>query len=269
MESELIVAPPDPRLRPHVVDYMGYVERTGRPVRRREIPLDHVSLILELGPPLLVFDAADPDGPSRPATTFVAGLHDSFALWGHDGEMWGVEVRFTPLGAHTFFRLAMHELANGVVSLEDVLGAEARRLAERLAEAPTWNARFALLDAAIAARVADARPVSPSIAWAWRRLVDTSGTAPVGALASELGCSRRHLATGFREQVGLPPKTVARILRFRRAVELLQGSEPGRWAEIAHRCGYYDQAHFNRDFKQLAGHTPTEFLSSPETLPVL
>ena len=97
----------------------------------------------------------------------------------------------------------------------------------------------------------DAPPVAPELEWAWRRLMETGGGVPVGALAQELGRSRRHLAASFREQIGMPPKALARLLRFERAVERLRGGAD--LAELALDCGYYDQAHFNRDFRQFAG----------------
>jgi AraC-like DNA-binding protein len=91
----------------------------------------------------------------------------------------------------------------------------------------------------------------------------------VSELAEELRCSRRHLTARFSEQVGLPPKTLARLLRFGRAARLLgtgpsshkrggAASAPPSFTEIALQCGYYDQAHLNRDYRQFAGLTPTE-----------
>jgi AraC-like DNA-binding protein len=62
--------------------------------------------------------------------------------------------------------------------------------------------------------------------------------------------------------VGLAPKTVARVLHFRRAVNLLRSAQTTRWVDIAHECGYYDQSHFNRDFRDLAGTSPGEFVAS-------
>jgi AraC-like DNA-binding protein len=155
----------------------------------------------------------------------------------------------------------MHTLARRVVELDDVLGPEAERLAERLHDAASWPLRFRILDDAIHRRLAAAPDPSPGVTWAYRRVLDTHGRVRIGALASELGWSRKRLAARFREEVGLPAKSLARIVRFRRAVGFLEHDEERSLAEIALDCGYFDQAHLNRDFRALAGSTPTEFLA--------
>jgi AraC-like DNA-binding protein len=249
----------DPRLRGHVRSYIGYVEVTPRPLARREVPGADITLIISLGPAIEVFDAERRGGRF---TSFVTGLWDGPAVTEHAGYQHGIEVNLTPLGAHRLLGLPMHELANAVVALDDVLGAEVALLAERLYDAPGWAARFDLLDAALAQRLADARPASAGVVWAWGRLRATHGAVSVAALTGELGWSRRHLGAQFREQIGLPPKLLARILRFDRVVALLRQEDPQRWAEVAYDCGYYDQSHFNRDFRQFAGATPSAFLAS-------
>jgi AraC-like DNA-binding protein len=253
---ELVSDAPHPALRRHVRRYCGYRERTIHPVRRRELPGADVTLIVSLGPELRLLEP-------RPAThtSFVAGLDDRFAVTEHDGEAAGVEVTLTPLAAHRFFKVPMHTLARRVVELDDVLGPEADRLAERLHDAPTWPARFRILDDAILGRIGDAPEPSPGVAWAYHQLLATAGCIRIGALASELGWSRKRLAVRFREEVGLPAKSLARILRFRRALGLLERNENRSLGEIALDCGYFDQAHLNRDFRSFAGSTPTELLA--------
>ena len=81
----------------------------------------------------------------------------------------------------------------------------------------------------------------------------------MGTLAERAGRSRRHLTARFREHVGLAPKTVARIIRFDRAVGLLQKGSGLSFVELAQECGYFDQAHLIRDFHEFAGTTPREF----------
>jgi AraC-like DNA-binding protein len=253
---EIVPAAPHPTLRRHVRRYCGYGERTTHPVRRRELPGGDVTMIVSLGPELRLLEP-------RPAThtSFVAGLDDRSAVTEHDGEAAGLEVALTPLAARLFFRVPMHTLARRVVELDDVLGREADRPAERLHDAPTWPARFQILDDTIQGRIADAPEPSPGVDWAYRRLLATAGRVRIQALASELGWSRKRLATRFREEVGLPAKSLARVLRFRRAVRLLEHERDRSLAEIALDCGYFDQAHLNRDFRALGGSTPTELLA--------
>jgi len=257
---EIAFRPPPPELRAVVQHYVGWFEQTPRPFRRRELPIGAVPVIVSFGDPFLLTDADS--GRSDRRVSFVAGMHDRWSVVEHAGRSHGVEIYFTPLGARRVLGLPLRELTNLEVELEDVLGVTfTRELVERLATAPGWAERFALLDATIAVKLAEAPVPTPLVGWAWRRLRESDGRLAIGALAAEIGCSRRHLVAQFHEQLGLPPKTLARVLRFNRAVELLQRDDGSRFGEIALDCGYYDQAHLNRDFRAFAGDAPTAFLA--------
>ncbi len=131
-------------------------------------------------------------------------------------------------------------------------------------EIGTWRERFDLVEGVLGARLQAAEPPPPDVEWAWRRLVASRGRLRVADLAAELGCSRKHLAARFREHVGLPPKLVARMLRFRHASDLLSASRTSP-AELAATCGYYDESHLDRDFRDFAGTTPTIYRSERVT----
>lgn len=254
---------PIPELRGVVQHYVGWHEWTPTPLRRRQMPIGAIPVILSFGLPFALLDPHDPErGRRRRRVSFVAGIHDEYAIVEHDGLSHGVEIYFTPLGARRVLGLPLRELTNQCVPFEDVLGEPtARELVEQLALAPDWPARFALLDTTICTRLREAREPAPALSWAWRRLEGSGGRLTVGALAQELGCSRRHLVAQMHEQLGLPPKAFARILRFNRAVELLGRDDGARLGEIALDCGYYDQAHLNRDFRAFAGDPPSAFLA--------
>jgi AraC-like DNA-binding protein len=232
---------------PGVVGYTGFSERTDGPLARREPPAGCVHLILSFGPRIRLL----PDDATR--RSFVVGMADRVGFYSHDGEQDGVEIRLTPPAARRLLDLPLGELTNEVVEVEDVH-------AERLNELPDWPARFAALDAALARRLADAPPIKPELEHAWRRLATSHGSARVADLAQETGYSRRHLTARFREELGLPPKALARVLRFEQARRALEAGEP--LADVAYATGYYDQAHLNRDFRDLAGITPTGLLAS-------
>jgi AraC-like DNA-binding protein len=250
-----------PRLGGFVREYTGYTESSAAPLCRQEVPSADVTLILSPSSELRLPDTRGATGRAARHTSFVAGLHDRYALVEHGGFQEGVEVRLTPLGARAVFGLPMHELTNRVIELDHLLGREAEELVERMWERRGWEERFEFLDAAIAARAARAREHSPGVAWAWGRLRATHGRARVRALADELGWSHRRLIARFREQVGMPPKAIGRILRFDRVARLLLDVETPRLAEVAYDCGYYDQAHLNRDFRDFAGTTPGDYLA--------
>jgi AraC-like DNA-binding protein len=256
VEDEFVERDAAPGLRRHIRRYVGYAEWTGAPTRQREPPSTGVVLIVGLGPELRLVDPAHPERPPARLGSFVGGPDDRCAVIEHDGELRGVQVDLTPLAARMIFGVPMHELAHRVVSLEDVLGLEARRLEQRLFDAPTWNERFGLIETALAARLGAAEPPPPDVEWAWRRLRDTRGRIRIEALAAELGCSRKHLAARFRDHVGLPPKLFARVHRFSHAAEMLLSSSRATAAEVAFACGYFDQAHMYRDFRAFAGTTP-------------
>jgi len=255
---EMVQAAPDPRLRGYVLSYCSYNEETASFTRRRELPSERVVLIVNLGEPIRVSAPGHSDWSTQ-AEGFIAGMHDTYALTETGGSQAGVQVDLTPIGAHLLFWLPMHQLAQRVVTLEDLFGRGGALLREAVAEADGWAGRFRVIDEFLLARLDEARSPVPSVTRALGRLHESGGTVPVGAIAAEIGCSPRHLITRFREQVGVTPKLLARILRFERAVSLVDSRTEMSWAEIAQVCGYYDQAHLIRDFHQFAGCPPGEF----------
>ena len=250
---EMINRAPPPELRPHLLGYVGYREWTPAPFRRLEVPSGEVHVIISLGPEVRV---------PAPVSSFVAAPHTEHVIVESGGEQHCVELRLTPIGTHMLLGIPMHELADRVTPIEAVLGREGAELPERLATAPGWDARFAALDRLLGRRLAEARTPAAGVEHAWWRLVGTHGATPVERLAEEIGWSRRHLFARFREHTGLPPKVFARILRFQRAAALMARPDGPSLCEIALDCGYYDQAHLNRDFRAFSGRTPTELMAA-------
>ncbi|HEU4394380.1 MAG TPA: helix-turn-helix domain-containing protein [Planctomycetota bacterium] len=171
-------------------------------------------------------------------------------------------VRFRPEGAAAILGVPAGEITARSLALDDLWGADGRRLEERVGSARDAGARLAAAASGLVARARVARRPERS-----RAAVDlcrrTRGTASVDDLARAAGVSGRHLERLFRDEVGLPPKTLSRILRFRAALTLLKRGAPGGPAGVAIDLGYADQAHLHRDFREFAGAPPGAFLRRP------
>lgn len=261
------VARPSAGVRPWVGRYVGYRMQGFPPGLHTGMPSHLLTFVISLGDPVEIVGM--PGGRQAPRATqaFVAGLHAGPATIAHDGNQYGLSVDLTPLGARAVFGVPGGELASHVVDLDDLLGRTARTLPDRLAHLPTWKERFSVLDEvltrAIAGRAERVVDPPPEVAHAFRLLVDSCGAAAIGRVADEVGWSRRHLGARFRAEVGLAPKATARVVRFDRAKGLL--AKGARLADVAAAAGYADQAHFTREFRELAGRTPRAWLA--EDLP--
>jgi AraC-like DNA-binding protein len=256
---EMSFADPHPMLSGYVRSYCGWDEEPTSVLWRIEPPGSDVPVIFLFASPVLSLEPGE-GGVIRPVGSFVAGLYDRHATVGSPGRMAGVQVNFSPIGARLLLDRPLEAFANRMVELDDVWGSDARRLTMRLQDAPGWPERFAILDAEIAARIARARPLHDALRWTMGRLLATHGQVPVQALVSGTGWSPRHLVARMRHEFGLAPKTLGRVLRLGAAVDALRKGGEARLAEIAADCGYYDQAHFTRDFREFTGTTPSAFV---------
>jgi AraC-like DNA-binding protein len=247
--------PPD-ALRGYVREYVGWWERSSHPVVRREVPTDLVPLIINFGSPVEIRDPAE-GAVWHSYDSFTTGVYDRFVLVRTIGAAGGVQVNLTILGARLILGRPLGDMANLAVNLEDVFGRHTASLVDELQAAASWAQRFTVLDRELTQRMVAGRSLAPGLAWAAGQLVQTHGRVRIGTLVDGAGCSQRHLIAQFREQFGITPKTLARVLRFGRAVHDLGRVD---FAQLALDCGYCDQAHFDRDFRAFAGVTPTELL---------
>jgi AraC-like DNA-binding protein len=169
-------------------------------------------------------------------------------------------IRFRPGGALPFLGPRVHELTGQVVELGHVWGRAADELEDTVAGAAGRREQAQAAERWLLRRLASApardRPVEAAV----RAIVSRRGTLAVSALGGSLGVSARQLERRFRAAVGLPPKTLARVVRLQAVLQAVSGG--GRdWAGLALDHGYFDQPHLIRDFQELAGESPARLLA--------
>lgn len=175
-----------------------------------------------------------------------------------DSSMMG--VHFKPGGAAGILGMPAGEMTDRVVELDSVWGRPGLELHEALLESPTPTAKFAVLDSFLLRQAKRGHAHSPAIRHALRRLTAEPGMMSIGTTAIELGWSHKHLIERFRDEVGLTPKRFSRIQRFQMVLRAIEKKRGVDWADLACACGYFDQAHFIREFYGFSGLNPSAYL---------
>jgi len=230
--------------------------------RERLVPRSYMDLLINLGEPHRLLSR----GPGRPDRAYerawISGLHEHYLETESPPRPWLMGARFTPAGPRAILGVPPGELANEVIDLDLLLGSSVERLRQQLIDAASVEDRFRALERFFCDRLNGKASARPEVAYTLDRLVHSAGRARVRTLATETGLSQKHLIHLFREQVGLAPKRYARIVRFNALLRQMAPEARPDWADLAAMYGFYDQAHFVRDFREFTGTTPTDFLRS-------
>jgi AraC-like DNA-binding protein len=204
------------------------------------------------GRPEIVFhfgDAPASAGEVQPRAMFVAQMKSAVTVR-PSGITDVLGIRFKPAGAWALLRFGQAEIAGSIIALDEVCVELGRRVFEKLKECPDRRARVATIESVLLARVPQQKTALDSIA----NLV-LGGTLSVQQAREELGISERQCERMFQSATGIGPKLLHRIGRFRRA--LAQASSGAPWSRVAADCGYSDQSHLVRDFREFTGAPPT------------
>lgn len=260
---EFVTAPVAPCLTPFVDGYVGYRFCGLPPGLHRGLPSPRMTLIVAIGPPIDVVAQTDAAQPPARYRCVLGGLQASPALVAHDGFGEGIQIELTPLGSRALVGVPAGAIWNASHDLGDVVGPAAGEIWERLQDTSGWPGRFAVIDDVLTRLMGEA-VVEPTLARAWRLIEASGGRIPIDHLAARVGWTRQHLARRFAGEFGLSPKLASRVVRFHHARRALFSRGAASVAEVAAACGYYDQAHLDRDFAEFAGCSPTRLLTEEE-----
>lgn len=189
----------------------------------------------------------------------ICGAHSEFFVIDTACQANVLGVHFKPGGGQPLIGMPADELHGRHVALEDLWGSAARAMRDRLLDTPSAADKFRILESTLLALAGTDWSRHPSIDFGLQALRAAEG-ASVSAVSERVGLSRRRFAQIFREHVGLTPKRYFRIRRFNEVLSAMRDRNGVDLAELALTCGYYDQSHFNHDFKLFSGVTPCDYL---------
>jgi AraC-like DNA-binding protein len=243
---------------------------TGVPGHRRMNvpPMPSAHLFLNLGGEVRLWDS-DPSVPPAVLTDgWFMGVWTRRFLFEYPTRVRLVGVHFKPWGISPFVDLPATDLRNRWVPVDAVWQRSVDRIRNQVGDLASATETLRVLEQELRTRLAGAPPRGLDLVQHTAgRLETCHGAVPVGALTDAAGVSGNHLATQFKSHVGVTPKRLARIYRFAQLILSVDTLCPVDWSALAHTAGYFDQAHFSREFKDFTGHTPTQYLDLRRRFP--
>jgi AraC-like DNA-binding protein len=216
-------------------------------------PSGKIELIFHYGDSFMLQDG---NNWVRQPVSFIIGQQDRFFVLRSAGNTGLVAARFHPWGAFPFFQIPISALHCQFVGLDAIVGNHAAKLEDCLARATTAEALRILENFLLLQLRHFGQDISLVISLV-RRIIAQQGNLCVSELIRDEGVSQRQIERRFNEVVGLPPKRLARIIRFQHAFRSISSQPSRELTDISYQHGYSDQSHFIKDCQLLYGKTPS------------
>ena len=244
--------------------YEGYTQPHAK---ERILPTGEMQIVINLAADRsCVYERDDTDRCLTFGGSLLSGAHSQYQVIGTAQQASVIGVHFRPGGAYPFLRRPAGELRDTTVSLDVLWGAAAIDMRDQLLEAATPGARFEILERVLLAELArgfsrNALDQNGPVGFALRRFMASPHMTTIASVSEQIGLSPKRFIQVFRDETGFTPKVFCRIRRFHRALDRMEGRKSVEWANVALDCGYFDQAHFNHDFRAFSGINPSSYLA--------
>jgi len=246
-------------LSPYVKCYWSLVNEAENASRERIFPDGCIELIFHSGDLFRKYDSAT-EFHIQPRS-FIHGQLTKFIEVEPTGETEIFSARFQPGGLQRFIDFEVGSLTGIAKSVVDIWGDDGAKLENQILNAADNTDKIELLETFLLARLRLSNKHDTDAEFCVNALVDSNGAASVDDIAAKLKLSKRQLERKFMAAVGLPPKTLARILRFQHTLQLIENREFVSFTRVAYDGGFYDQAHFIKDFRHFTGLNPKMYFA--------
>jgi AraC-like DNA-binding protein len=241
--------------------YEGYTQPHAK---ERILPTGEMQLVINLHEDQSrLYDREDPSRCRTYRGALLSGAHAEYQVIDTAEQRFIMGVHFRPGGGFPFLRMPAGELRDMSVSLECLWGPSAADLRERLLVASTHQARFQVLESTLLEEMSRGWERHAAVEFALRRFMAAPHVSTIASVGERIGLSPKRFIQVFRDETGFTPKVFCRIRRFQRVLDRVEREARGiDWTKVALDCGYFDQAHFNHDFRAFSGINPSAYLAN-------
>lgn len=253
---------PQPPLKEYidsVIYFKGYQPEHDR---ERVVPDGSINLIFEFdGLERSVYDNQTGKVCLKLNKVWLAGIQTKYITISSHQNSEMLVVRFKPGGGYPFLKIPLDSIKDRIIEAPEIWGGDIYRLREKILSERETDRKIQLMEMWLSEQGKFSLVGDQVIQNAVECVLSNASTR-LKELVDKSHYSRKHFIELFKRYVGLSPKQFQRIMRFQETLAKVQNGELISWAQISADCGYFDQAHFIRDFKAFSGFNPTQFLQS-------
>jgi AraC-like DNA-binding protein len=246
---------PSALLAPYVKHYWFMTINSEKQAFERIIPTGMICLMFHRGE--RIFSLSKNQFQSH---AFLSGLNTAYSDLSYQGKIDMISVEFRPAGAKAFFKIPMMELNERSINIDALNDAKLLDLEKRLSETADSKTCVFLIEQFLHKRIHQLEAYNLKRMNAVIHAI-YSGQQNIETLAQTACLGYKQFKRIFTDYVGANPKDYLRVVRFQKSLHTLQTQPNINLAQLAYDCGYFDQAHFIKDFKQFSGYTPTEYIT--------
>jgi AraC-like DNA-binding protein len=200
---------------------------------------------------------------------WVAGLQTQPTYVESYGESKMIVIQFKTLGAYIFLNQPLHHFTNHYINLDCVFNNEVDEIWEQLKESKTVAEKFLITENFLCQKVLANKIPNRKLISSIELLFKSSVTISIAAICQQYNISRKHLNYLCQEYLGISPKMLSSLNRFQLILQTISRSKPDKLSSIAYDLDFFDQAHFNNNFKRFTGLKPNDYIKNVEIKPTL
>jgi AraC-like DNA-binding protein len=245
----------------HFIEYFFYYEGYHADhAMEKFLPDGSVDLLIDLTEtPKKLFQNEEGTAYTTFKKSWISGMKTDYILI--DASVSNmIGVHFKPGGCYPFINFPMVELNNLTIEADPVLGNEIHIIRDAILHEPGIEKRFDILEKYFLKKGESKMENHALVHYSVNQLLQSPHMWTIKNLSNKTGITQKHLITLFKKYVGLSPKMFSRIHKFQKVVQQIEQLQKVDWALLAYECGYYDQAHFIKEFHAFSGINPVSYL---------
>lgn len=200
---------------------------------------------------------------------WIAGLQSKPTQVESFGNSKMILVQFKTFGAFVFLPEPLYHYTDTYVTLDHLYQKEADETWERLQEASNIHEKFLLIENFLYRKLLTNRFINQKMVDCAELLLNGTSQMTIHQISKQMHISRKHLNHVVKDWTGVSPKMLTSLYRFQSTLKKICASKPETLTELAYQMDYFDQAHFNKDFKRFTNLKPSEYIYLSEHTPSL